>query len=134
MVTACRGLVGALGVFIVLAMSGCAGVSATMTVFDREQQPADQLPADARSAAQIDSTSTRLLWVDGGVSYFAATSMEEPDATCIVVVDGSPEEYPAYCSTSVPIIVEIDEERFALGDTAPGPEWEQLADSFWRAP
>ena len=131
-VTAFRGLAGTLGVFFVVALSGCAS---TVTVFDREPLPADQLPADAGSATQVDSASTRLLWVDGDMSYFAARSLDEADGTCIVVVEeASSEEYPTFCSTSTPFVVETDDGRFALGDVAPGTEWEQLADSFWRAP
>lgn len=131
-----RGVPALLGsVVMLITLSGCAsGLTPTPAVFDREQNAEDQLPAEATNVGPVESTSTRLLWADSGVSFFAAKSLEDPDGKCIVVVEDSPDDYPTYCSTNLPIILEIQEGTFALGDEAPkSTGWEQIADSFWRA-
>ena len=120
----------------VLAVSALTSCSATDTlpVFGQPQFEADTMPAGATPnvLADLDADTTRLLWTDAGVSYYAALSGSGDQ--CLVIVDDL--EAVSRCSSNLPITVQgSGGARIMLADNLPddSADWTKVADHLWTA-
>jgi hypothetical protein len=103
-------------------------------VFGQPQFEADTMPAGATPnvLADLDADTTRLLWTDAGVSYYAALSGSGDQ--CLVIVDDL--EAVSRCSSNLPITVQgSGGARIMLADNLPddSADWTKVADHLWTA-
>jgi len=117
-----------------LALSGCTEPG-TLDIFSQVQLGEDRLPevATRSMVGAIDPDSTRLLWTDDDVVYFAALS--DDSEQCLVVL----EDVVAWsgCSSRLPIQIESQGRPDMLfGNDLPdaSEEWVKVADHLWTRP
>ena len=115
------------------ALTSCSGPN-TLPVFDQPQSDADTMPASAtRNVLEgLDADTTRLLWTDAGLSYYAALSGEGDQ--CLVIVDDL--EAVSGCSSNLPITVQGGgSATMMLADNVPddSADWTKVADHLWAA-
>jgi len=120
----------------VLAASALTSCSATNTlaVFGQPQLEADTIPAGATPNVleDLDADTTRLLWTDAGLSYYAALSGEGDH--CLVIVADL--EAVSGCSSNLPITVQgAGSAKMMLADHLPddSADWTKVADHLWTA-
>ena len=120
----------------VLAASALTSCSApnTLAVFDQPQSETDTMPAGATPnvVEGLDAGTTRLLWTDAGLSYYAALSGEGDH--CLVIVDDL--EAVSGCSGDVPVVVQgVGSTTMMLADDLPDSSaaWTKVADHLWAA-
>ncbi|MFC5929804.1 hypothetical protein D6T64_02355 [Cryobacterium melibiosiphilum] len=105
-----------------------------LDVFTEPQAAEDVLPDTLPATAfeGVDRDSTRLLWADGDVSYYAATSPEW--GTCLLVDDG--ESPTSSCTEDLPVQSTTNEgqKTTMFADTLPDDysDWEKVADYLWQ--
>ncbi|MFO7689833.1 MAG: hypothetical protein R6W83_04645 [Cryobacterium sp.] len=115
------------------ALTSCSSPNA-LAVFDEQQSKADTMPAGATPSVVegINSDTTRLLWTDAGLSYYAALSgAGDP---CLVIL--GEREAVSGCSGSVPVMVQVDgNTEMLLADNLPdsSADWTKVADHLWAA-
>lgn len=117
-----------------LGLSGCTEPGA-LDVFSEVQSDEDRFPDDASSNVidQLDSDSSRLLWTNHGLAYFAALS--DDGDTCLVVLENL--EAISTCSSSSPIRIESEGgPELLFGNNLPdaSEEWVKVADHLWTRP
>lgn len=117
-----------------LSLSGC-GEPRARDIFLEEQSQEDRVAEGATSNVieGIDPDTTRLLWTNDGIAYFAALS--DDDRQCLVVLEDS--EAWSACSPSLPIQVESQGgPHVLLGDGLPDASegWVKVADHLWTRP
>ncbi|WP_104191249.1 hypothetical protein [Cryobacterium sp. Y82] len=115
------------------ALTSCANPN-TLAVFSDPQSEVDILPTGASPnvITTIDQTSTRLLWVDAGVSYFAARS--EKRGVCLIILDKL--EAADTCSHTLPIHRKIgDAPTMMMADTYSDnlEEYIKVAEHLWAS-
>jgi len=129
---------GKIATFIGCALAVCALTSCsapdTLAVFDQPQSDADTMPAGATPTVveDLDADTTRLLWTDAGLSYYAALS-DEGDH-CLVIVDDL--KAVSGCSSNLPITMQGGgRATMMLADNLPdeSADWTKVADHLWRA-
>ena len=120
----------------VLAASALTSCSMTngLAVFDEPQAQADTIPPGATPnvVEDLDADTTRLLWTDAGLSYYAARSGEGD--VCLVIVDDL--EAVSGCFSTVPIMVQgADSTTMMLAESLPdnSEEWTKVAEHLWAA-
>ncbi len=120
----------------VLAASSLTSCSApnTLAVFDQPQSEADTMPAGTTPNVleSLDAGTTRLLWTDAGLSYYAALSGEGDH--CLVIVNEL--EAVSGCSSDVPVMVQgVGSITMMLADNLPdsSANWTKVADHLWAA-
>lgn len=116
------------------ALSGCAEPGA-LHIFSEAQAEDDRLPSGARSNVTdgLDPDSTRLLWTNDGIAYFAALS--DDMGNCLVVLENL--EAVAACSPSLPIRIRSEGgPELLLGNDLPdsSDNWVKVADHLWTRP
>jgi len=120
------------GALLALLLSACTGTD-SLSVFDRTQEGADKLPAEATPTvvSKLKDTSTRFLWEDGGLRYYAARTLEGNSESCLIVLENL--DASSYCSTQLPIELSASGPvlRLALTDEQPGKQWKQVAVGLW---
>ena len=80
----------------------------------------------------LNAGTTRLLWTDAGLSYYAALSGEGDH--CLVIVDEL--EAVSGCSGDVSVIVQgVGSITMMLADNLPdsSADWTKVADHLWAA-
>ena len=80
----------------------------------------------------LDANTTRLLWTDAGLSYYAALSGEGDQ--CLVIVDDL--EAVSGCSSTLPVTMQGNgSARMMLADDLPddSADWTKVADHLWTA-
>ncbi len=80
----------------------------------------------------LDADTTRLLWTDSGLSYYAAQSGE--GGPCLVILDQL--EATSACSGNVPIMMQREGgTKMMLSDNLPDDSaaWTKVADHLWAA-
>ena len=117
-------------VLAVSALTSCSAPDA-FTVFNVPQSSVDMLPpGDAFSViGSIEADTTRLLWTDDSVSYFAALSDGDP---CLIILDEV--EAASACSTELPVGLAFKdgpEMRLADGPSNSEQNWTEVADHLW---
>ncbi|MDJ0379211.1 hypothetical protein [Cryobacterium sp. PH31-L1] len=124
--------------FIGCALAVCALTSCsapdTLAVFDQPQSKADTIPAGATPTVveDLDADTTRLLWTDAGLSYYAALS--DAGDQCVVIVDDL--EAVSGCSSNLPITLRSGgSATIMLAENLPdeSADWTKVADHLWRA-
>jgi len=122
------------GVASGLALSGCTEPG-TLDIFSEAQTEEDRLPESAIPSlvGAVDPDSTRLLWTDDDVAYFAALS--DDSGQCLVIL----EDVDAWsgCSTRLPLqLASQGRPDMLLGDGLPdaSEEWVKVADHLWTRP
>jgi hydroxyacyl-ACP dehydratase HTD2-like protein with hotdog domain len=115
------------------ALTSCS-VPNTLAVFDQPQSEADTVPAGATANVleALDADTTRLLWTDAGLSYYAALSAEGDH--CLVIVEDL--EAVSGCSSTLPITVQDGASvTMMLADNLPddSADWTKVADHLWAA-
>jgi hypothetical protein len=120
----------------ILAVSALTSCSAPtiLAVFEQPQSEADTMPAGATSNVLegLVADTTRLLWTDAGLSYYAALSGEGDQ--CLVIVDDL--EAVSGCSNDLPITVQGGRSAtMMLADNLPddSADWTKVADHLWAA-
>ena len=76
----------------------------------------------------LDASTTRLLWTDAGLSYYAALSREGDQCLDMAAVSG--------CSGDVSVIVQgVGSITMMLADNLPdsSADWTKVADHLWAA-
>jgi hypothetical protein len=117
-----------------LALSGCTEPGA-LDIFSEVQTDEDRLPANTTPNVvdAIEPDSTRLLWTNDGIGYFAALS--DDSGQCLVVLEDV--EAWSGCSPSLPIQIGTQGGPHMLfGDDLPdaSEEWVKVADHLWTRP
>lgn len=117
-----------------LALSGCTEPG-TLDILSQVQTEEDRLPdvATRSLVGAIDPDSTRLLWTDDDVVYFAALS--DDSEQCLVVLEDV--DARSGCSSRLPIRIESQGRPDMLfGDDLPdaSEEWVKVADHLWTRP
>lgn len=117
-----------------LALSGCAEPR-TLHIFSEVQSDDDRMPRGASSSVidGIDPASTRQLWTNDGITYFAAQSDEM--ANCLVVLENL--EAVAACSPSLPIRMRSEGgPEMLLGNDLPdsSDNWVKVGEHLWTRP
>ena len=92
------------------------------------------MPAGATPTVleDLDADTTRLLWTDSGLSYYAAVSGEGDH--CLVVLDDL--EAVSACSSNLPITVQGGgNATMMLAGSLPddSADWTKVADHLWTA-
>lgn len=105
-----------------------------LAVFDEPQSEADAMPAGATTnvVEGLDAGTTRLLWTDAGLDYYAALSGSGD--VCLIIVDEL--EAVSSCSSTVPIMVQgAGSATVMLAENLPddSEEWTKVADHLWAA-
>ncbi|MFC5929805.1 hypothetical protein D6T64_02350 [Cryobacterium melibiosiphilum] len=121
-----------LALLAAVSLSGCVGENVN-DMFEEPQTAQDVISDDMPATAfeDIDQGSTRLLWVDGDTSYFAALM---PDyGLCLMLDDG--EAPMSACSRSLPITASGGSGSRTVAFSGPVPDsqhqWEEVADFLW---
>jgi len=101
----------------------------SLAVFDEPQAQTDTMPPGATPnvVEDLDADTTRLLWTDAGLSYYAARSGEGD--VCLVIVDDL--EAVSGCSSTVPIMVQgAGSTTMMLAESLPdnSEEWTKVAE------
>jgi hypothetical protein len=111
------------GAVLALLLSACTDTG-SLSVFDRAQEGADKLPADATPTvvSKLVETSTRFLWENGSQRYYAGRTLEGSSDTCLIVLEGP--EATTSCSTRLPIELSASgiNPRLALAREQPGKQ------------
>ena len=118
---------------VAFALTSCSATN-TLTVFSQPQSEADTMPTGATPNVleDLDANTTRLLWTDAGLSYYAALSGEGDQ--CLVIVDDL--EAVSGCSSTLPVTMQGNgSARMMLADDLPddSADWTKVADHLWTA-
>jgi len=120
----------AIGVGVVagLGLAGCAS-EGNLKIFAEEQTAEDILPDTGSWGDTFDVDTSRYLWANDDVTYFAVLSQE--GRPCLVIMD--PDAGAAGCSTTLPVEVSNGGPNMMLGDNLPdsSDRWEKVADHLW---
>lgn len=118
-----------------LLLAGCAPHPGDGVVaFQREQLPSDRLPEEIPDYGreELDPASTRLLFDDDGIQYFAARGADANDL-CLVMY-GPSVDWMAACSPNLPIEARMHGSKalmFMSGSSLPDSDtWMPVADNL----
>jgi len=127
---------GAVALLLVIGLAGCATPAPVTTLFDAPRDASDELPAATSSVDGFDRDSSRLLFTDVDVAYYAAQGDGDEDTVvCLITVESTVEgdTASAACSGRVPIESRSTgglEVSFG-GETAPSTGWTKRGDFIW---
>lgn len=124
----------AISVAVLLAVGLVGCTSSSLAVFDRAQADSDKI--DTAATLELEPTSTRFLWDGDDHHFYAAQQRDNPKTLCLVVVPGGNVDAAyAACSPSARVSYGMGGEEYLLLRSLTGeesPEWELLAEGFWR--
>ncbi|MDH6237010.1 hypothetical protein [Cryobacterium sp. CG_9.6] len=118
---------------LAFVLTSCSTTN-TLPIFGQPQSAADTIPTGTTPNVleDLDTNTTRLLWTDADVAYYAALSVGGDQ--CLVIVDDL--EAVSGCSTTLPITVQGgDNVRMMLAENLPddSADWTKVADHLWTA-
>jgi len=122
------GAVISVGVLAGLGLTGCTG-QGNLKIFSEEQAAEDILPDTGSWRDTFDVDTSRFLWANEDVTYFAVLSQE--GKPCLVIMDR--DAGVAGCSTTLPVEVSNGGPYVMLADDLPdsSDRWEKVADYLW---
>ncbi|KGJ71894.1 hypothetical protein GY21_19050 [Cryobacterium roopkundense] len=120
------------GVVAAVGLTGCA-TDGQLGIFSEEQSAEDIVSVSEGLPNTADADTTRFLWADGDVRYFAALSLDGDP--CMIVLDGDPGTSSNACSTALPLMISSGPgaREVMLADELPSssPDWEKVAEHLW---